>query len=72
MAYSEPLFVVKKDVVNNIITVGTASDEALYHKELIATERQRIGNEYPLPLHAAAKIRYRQADQDATIMRTEN
>lgn len=67
VAYSEPLFVVKKDVVNNIITVGTASDAALYSKELIATERRRIGEAYPLPLHAMAKIRYRQADQEATL-----
>lgn len=71
VAYSEPLFVVKKDVINNVITVGTASDAALYSKELIATDWRRIGNDYPLPLQAMAKIRYRQADQEVMMTSTE-
>ena len=38
VAFSEPLFVVKKDIAANILTVGTEGEAALYSHELIATD----------------------------------
>ena len=72
VAYSEPLFVVKKDMEKNEIVVATASDAALYQSELYATNWQRIGVVPPLPYEAMAKIRYRQDDQAATVTADEN
>lgn len=72
VAFSEPLFVVKKDVTTNTLTVGTEDEASLYSNELYATQWQWIWKEYPLPLHAAAKIRYRQADQAMNISTDKN
>jgi len=59
--------VIKKDIKQNILVVGTESEADLYSHELIATERHRVGTTPPLPLAAHAKIRYRQEDQEAVI-----
>lgn len=72
VAYSEPLFVVKKDMTKNEIVVATASDAALYQSELYATQWQRIGETPPLPYEASAKIRYRQDDQACTVIEDES
>lgn len=52
--------------------VGTENETALYSNELVATEWRRIGTTPTLPLEANAKIRYRQADQEAIISYYEN
>lgn len=67
VAHSEPLFVIKKDVVSNTLVVGTESEAELYSKELVAIEWRWIGVAPALPLAANAKIRYRQADQACVI-----
>ncbi len=67
IAHSEPLFVIKKDVVSNTLIVGTESEADLYSKELAAIDRRRIGVAPALPLAANAKIRYRQADQACEV-----
>ncbi len=72
VAYSEPLFVIRKDIEKNLLVVGTESEAELYRNSLIATDWHRISPVPPLPLQAAAKIRYRQPDQDCTISATDN
>ncbi len=71
IAHSEPLFVIKKDVVSNTLIVGTESEADLYSKELTAIDRRRIGVAPALPLAANAKIRYRQADQACEVTALE-
>lgn len=66
---SEPIFIVKKDIVKNEIIVGYGSDEALYQKELLMNNVNIIT---ALPgdiFEAHAKIRYRQADQKCSVIR---
>jgi tRNA-specific 2-thiouridylase len=60
----EPWFVVKKDLVNNILYVTQGHDhEALYSKGLIATDINWLGDENPdMPFECTAKCRYRQKD----------
>lgn len=67
VAYSEPLFVIKKDIEHNVLVVGTESEAELYSNSLVATQWHRMGDTPLLPLHANAKIRYRQADQACTV-----
>jgi len=62
------LFVVKKDVENNVIVVWNESDLELYSDRLFARDWHWIGNARDLPFTAKAKIRYRQADQDVQII----
>lgn len=61
------LFVIKKDVKSNTITVGTKDDLNLYWSSLIATNWHWIWKELKFPFKATAKIRYRQADQDVEL-----
>ncbi len=62
-----PRYVVNKDPVTNIVVVGHADAEELYHTSLSTTARHRIGEARSLPFIAQAKIRYRQADQEVTL-----
>jgi tRNA-specific 2-thiouridylase len=62
---------VAKDVEKNIVTVGTESDLDLFSDKLFARDWHWIGREYPLPLTAKAKIRYRQADQEVVLSQAE-
>jgi tRNA-specific 2-thiouridylase len=69
---SEPIFVVKKDIKNNILVVGTDADEELRNKELTCSELYFLGKAYDLPLNCHAKIRYRQEDQKCRVEQGED
>lgn len=58
-----PRYIVNKIKETNTLIVWPKDAEELYSKELIAHERHWIGEEYALPFHAHAKVRYRQEDQ---------
>ncbi|MDD2907086.1 MAG: tRNA 2-thiouridine(34) synthase MnmA [Candidatus Gracilibacteria bacterium] len=67
---AEPIFVVKKDIINNEIIVGTSSDLKLFDDKLYLNEIHFLADKYYMfPLIAKAKIRYRQVDQDCIIYR---
>lgn len=68
-----PFYVVDKDVTKNIVYVGEGSEHPkLFSKTLTATEMNWISGEGPeLPMKCTAKIRYRQQDQPATLLRRE-
>ncbi|NDK08788.1 tRNA 2-thiouridine(34) synthase MnmA [Candidatus Gracilibacteria bacterium] len=68
----EPIFVIKKDIKNNKLIVGTESDLALYSDILIMIDVQFIGkNDFIFPLKAKAKTRYRQADQECEVLKID-
>jgi len=55
-------YVTKIDVKKNIVTVGPRGSEFLNQKEIVLTNRHRIGEAETLPCKITAKIRYRQVD----------
>lgn len=57
------LFVIKKDIDNNVIIVWNEQELELYSDSLTATNWHWINKEYALPLDCKVKIRYRQEDQ---------
>lgn len=61
------LFVIKKDVEKNEVTVWTENELELYSDSLTASNWHWIWKEYLLPIRWKAKIRYRQADQDVEV-----
>lgn len=61
------LFVIKKDVIKNEVTVWTEEELELYSNSLTASSWHWIGEEYSLPISWNAKIRYRQADQEVSL-----
>ena len=64
----EPIFVVRKDILKNELIVGYEKDEWLYANQLIVSDMHFLWkDDFDFPLKAKVKIRYRQADQDATI-----
>ncbi len=66
IAYRYPLYVIKKDVENNIVYVGT--QDALYSDTLIAEHCNLISvPELRYPLRVTAKPRYRAKDVPAVI-----
>lgn len=66
IAYKEPLYVIKIDVVKNEIIVGTKKD--VFKKELIADNLNWIPFDVPSKtFRAKAKIRYKHKKADATI-----
>ncbi len=75
----EPWFVVGKDIERNVVIVERGEfHPALYTDGLSATEITWIGGEkfksevvQRLPLKVRAKVRYRQKDQDCTIVSIE-
>lgn len=67
IGWGPALFVIKKDVVKNEIIVWTEDELELYSNKLTASKLHWIWEEYPFPISANAKIRYRQADQQVTI-----
>jgi len=72
-ASDEPWFSVKKDLENNILYVAQGEDPALYHTHLTASQLSWVSGSQPeLPFHCKAKVRYRQEDQDCTILTIEN
>ena len=62
-----PRYVINKDVKENIIIVGHADAEELYHTSLFATAWHWIWTPRSFPFTAQAKIRYRQVDQEVTL-----
>jgi len=65
-----PYFVIGKDFKKNELIVAKGrKNEALFEKELIASDLSWISGEEPkLPLKCQAKIRYRQPDQECRII----
>jgi tRNA-specific 2-thiouridylase len=70
----EPWFVVGKDMERNIVFVERGINHpALFADELTATEMSWVSGEMPqLPFRCRAKVRYRQPDQDCTIVSEDN
>ncbi|MFA5917504.1 MAG: tRNA 2-thiouridine(34) synthase MnmA [Candidatus Gracilibacteria bacterium] len=69
----EPIFVIKKDIENNRLIVGTESDLELYDDKLILKHIHFLGKkDFQFPLEAKVKIRYRQADQDCSIIKIDD
>jgi tRNA-specific 2-thiouridylase len=64
-----PWYVVDKDLENNVLLVAQGNDHpALYKSGLRVGEIFWVAGEPPvLPLKCAAKVRYRQADQDCLL-----
>jgi len=69
---AEPIFVVKKDIKNNILVVGTDGDEELRSNQLLCSELHMLWKQYDFPLDCHAKIRYRQADQKCRVEKSNN
>ena len=64
-----PWYVAGKDMENNVLLVVQGNDHpALFASSLWSSELHWISGKAPtLPLHCAAKVRYRQADQACTL-----
>lgn len=62
-----PWFVIEKDIKNNELIVGHEDDPKLRSSTVVVNHRQRSWLPQPLPLQAAAKLRYRQPDQPCTV-----
>mgnify|MGYP001594061139 CR=1 FL=1 len=65
----EPWFVADKRVESNEILVVQGDHQLLYHNTLNTSNLHWIGSQPNLPLNCQAKIRYRQASQDCTIIK---
>ncbi len=65
-------YVIKTDVVNNVVVVGEKSHEELSHTSLIALDWHWIQQNYELPLQVTTKIRYRQDPQPAILDSFQN
>ena len=71
IALGAPAYVCGKDMAANTVTVGP--DEALYRRELIATEVNWISiPELAFPMRIAAKARSRMQEQPATVYPLED
>jgi len=64
-----PWYVVAKDLADNVLLVAQGNDHpALFKSTLYAAQIYWVaGVPPPLPLHCAAKVRYRQQDQSCTL-----
>ncbi len=69
VSYKEPLYVTEINVPDNKVILGTQRD--LYTKAFIADDINLISAENPINhLCVKAKVRYRQAEQPATVTQT--
>lgn len=70
----DPWFVVEKDLTSNILYVAQGQDHpALYSRGLFATDLHWVNEKHPQePFNCTAKFRYRQTDQDVTVIPKEN
>lgn len=69
IAYQEPLYVAEINVPDNTVVLGTDSD--LYSKTLTANHINLIAvDKIEKPTRVKAKVRYRQAEQPATVIQT--
>ena len=64
-----PWYVVEKDLARNVLLVAQGNDHpALFKSSLYAAQIYWVAGVPPqLPLHCAAKVRYRQQDQSCTL-----
>lgn len=67
----EPVFVIKKDLENNLLVVWTDKDLDLYSDWLIVKNIHFLSWEVKFPFSWNAKIRYRQKDQPCVITEFE-
>lgn len=71
ISYCEPLYVSEINVNDNTVVLGTDGD--LYSKVLTANNINLISvSTIEKPTRVKAKIRYRQAEQPATVMQTDD
>lgn len=63
----EPVFVIKKDIENNVLIVWTDKDLELYSDTLYVKNIHFLSWEVDFPFSWKAKIRYRQQDNNCTI-----
>ena len=70
----EPWYVVKKDLDNNRLVIGQGHDHpGLYSKKITAGQLHWITSApRKIPFECASKIRYRQKDQNCTIVAIKN
>ena len=66
----EPIFVIKKDIKNNRLIMGTSEDQELYSDVLHLSEIHFLWEKRDFPHKCHAKIRYRQEDQECEIWET--
>ena len=70
-ALNEPIYVCRKDMAANTVTVGP--EQALFSRELWADDMNWISiDQLSKPTRGYAKIRYRQTEQPATVYPDEN
>lgn len=68
----EWIYVVKKDLKTNILTVWFKEDLELFDNKLYINNMHFLWkNDYSFPLKAMAKIRYRQSDQECEIFKED-
>ena len=71
LAMGRPVYVCAKDMAANTVTVGP--EQALYSRGLLAEDMNWITFEAPDgPMRVAAKVRYRQPEQAATLVPLED
>jgi tRNA-specific 2-thiouridylase len=69
----DPWFVADKDLQRNVlIAVQGKNHPRLFKDWLTTSEIYWVNDEPELPLRCRAKVRYRQADQDCVLHKTEN
>lgn len=70
----EPWFVAAKDLAENILYVVQGGNHpSLFSKGLLAAEVSWVSDHLPpAPLNCTAKFRYRQPDQEVTVIHKEN
>lgn len=69
----EPVFVIRKDLENNLLIVGTEKDLELYSPSLVMKNINFLWKtDFEFPLKAKSKIRYRQSDQDCKVFKIDN
>ena len=71
LALNEPVYVCRKDMTANTVTVGP--EQSLYNRELWADDVNWIAiDRLSAPMRVRAKIRYRQTEQPATVCPDES
>jgi tRNA-specific 2-thiouridylase len=71
LALNEPVYVCRKDMTANTVTVGP--EQSLYSQELWADDVNWIATDHlSAPMRVYAKIRYRQTEQPATVCPDES
>lgn len=71
LALPAPMYVKSKDIKSNTVTL--VSNEELFSKKLIANDINLISVEkITAPMRVKAKVRYKQAEQDATVTQTDD